>query len=97
MRSQKLGRDGFPEGHVEILFPACQGIVRAPEGQKSGIVVQQEGNGGELGVLLRDQDIPVLQQKCIAEPFRFCRGHQKAQIRLHPAALDCVGLIQKFL
>ena len=43
-----LRRDGGEVGHVEVLLPADDGHVGAAERYEGGVVLQHEGDGGEL-------------------------------------------------
>ena len=49
LRRLRLGGDDVLKAHVEVLFPAHQGQVRATEGQEGRAVRQKEGHGPKLG------------------------------------------------
>ena len=94
LRSKLLGRDVVQEGHVEIFLPAHQGVVCAPENQVSAAVAEEEGHGGELGIFLRNKNIPIEGQADVSEPF-CCGGCCKQlQILVHPDLVGGIGVGQ---
>lgn len=68
LHRQALGGHRLLEAHVEILFPAHQGVVRPTEGGGQGAVIQQICQGGKLGILLRDEFAAEPGQPYPAEP-----------------------------
>ena len=64
---QPLSGNRVLKAHIEIFFPAGQGVVRTPKGKKSASVVQQECNSCKLGLLFPNQNIPILIDLTIAE------------------------------
>ena len=81
---QPLGGNGLLEGHVEILFPAYQGAVGAPECQEHTSVIQQKGKGRKLRLLLGNQLILIHTQTGGTEPDRVGCQTQQRQIVFHP-------------
>ena len=77
---QPLGGNGLLEGHVEVLFPAHERVVRAPVGKEHTAVVQQKGHGGELGLLLGQKYAAVQAQAALSETRRSRGAAQKLHI-----------------
>ena len=82
--SQSLGGNRLLEAHVEILFPAHQGLVRTPERKKGGSVVQQKRDGGKLGLLLRNKGTLIEGHPHSTEAFRGGGRFQKLHIMFYP-------------
>ena len=94
---QPLGGDGLLEGHVEVLLPANERIVRAPVGKEHGAVVGQEGHGGKLGLLLRQEAALEQAQPALSEAHRLRRPAQKIHILFRPRPALRVFQREKFL
>ena len=84
--SQSLGGNRLLEAHVEILFPAHQGLIRTPERKKGGSVVQQEGHCRELGFLLRNVKIRIPAYPAQAKTCALRSPPQQLQIIFCPYA-----------
>ena len=81
---QPLGGNGLLEGHIEVLLPANQGIVRAPVDHEHGAVVQQEGHGRELGLLFRKEPVFVHAEPGLAKAEGSRGGTKQIHILFHP-------------
>jgi hypothetical protein len=86
LRRLQLGGDHVHKAEVEILLPAHQSAVGAPEGQKGGAVPQKDGQGGELGLLSGDKAVGAGAQLQPGEPGGAGQSLEEGQVLLTPAA-----------
>ena len=85
-RRLQLGGHHVHKAEVKILLPAHQGAVGAPEGQKGGAVVQQDGEGGKLGLLLGDEAVGAAAQPQPGKPAGTDQCPEEGKVRLTPEA-----------
>ena len=69
-----LGRHAHLVGHIEVLPPADDRVVRAPEGHAHGSVRQVDAHGGKLNLLLRVADGDEVMHPAVPEAHAF--GHR---------------------
>ena len=90
-QSRALGRDGAGEGHVKILLPAHQRVVRPAEGKIGPPVAQTDGDGGKLGLGLRVELLFVMKHRHLPEADALAHGRQQAGVA---PAQDAAGKIR---
>ena len=73
---QGLRRNHGPEAHAQVLLPAHQRIVCAPEGDEQAAVIQQKGDSCKLGILLFYELGAILGYAGIAKTDAFPRCFQ---------------------
>ena len=90
-RRRDLGGHGAAEGQVEVLLPAHERGVRAPERDVGQVVGQPERHGGELLLGPHVRGLDVADDAHVAQPRTGGRGGQQAQaVLLAPHAREVV-------